>query len=116
MTKGNVGSLLVFDPEKITIDEPVKEASGDAVVGIVTERGMPNFSFLGLFQAASFDQAHFCDFLMMMLMCCHRLSNEGGGRRQELIRAACERHHDTTKQAHDCHTASKCCGCHENDD
>ena len=40
MTKGNVGSLLVFDPEKITIDEPVKEASGDAVVGIVTERGV----------------------------------------------------------------------------
>lgn len=39
MTKGNVGSLLVFDPEKITIDQPIKEASGDAVVGIVTERG-----------------------------------------------------------------------------
>ncbi|EIE24360.1 CBS-domain-containing protein [Coccomyxa subellipsoidea C-169] len=38
MTKGNVGSLLVFDPEKITIDQPIKEASGDAVVGIVTER------------------------------------------------------------------------------
>ena len=39
MTKGNVGSLLVFDPSKITMDEPVKEASGEAVVGIVTERG-----------------------------------------------------------------------------
>ena len=41
MTKGNVGSLLVFDPSKITIDQPVKEASGEAVVGIVTERGVP---------------------------------------------------------------------------
>ena len=41
MTKGNVGSLLVFDPSKITIDQPIKEASGEAVVGIVTERGMP---------------------------------------------------------------------------
>ena len=40
MTKGNVGSLLVFDPSKITIDQPIKEASGEAVVGIVTERGM----------------------------------------------------------------------------
>ena len=39
MTKGNVGSLLVFDPAKITIDQPMKEAAGDAVVGIVTERG-----------------------------------------------------------------------------
>ena len=39
MTKGNVGSLLVFDPSKIQIDQPIKEASGDAVVGIVTERG-----------------------------------------------------------------------------
>ncbi|CAL5228051.1 g11116 [Coccomyxa viridis] len=38
MTKGNVGSLLVFDPSKITIDQPIKEASGEAVVGIVTER------------------------------------------------------------------------------
>ncbi|CAK0771436.1 hypothetical protein CVIRNUC_003860 [Coccomyxa viridis] len=38
MTKGNVGSLLVFDPSKIQIDQPIKEASGDAVVGIVTER------------------------------------------------------------------------------
>ena len=48
MTKGNVGSLLVFDPSKITIDQPVKEASGEAVVGIVTERGLP--SRLGLSQ------------------------------------------------------------------
>ena len=39
MTKGNVGSLLVFDPAKITLDQPMKEAAGDAVVGIVTERG-----------------------------------------------------------------------------
>ena len=39
MTRGNVGSLLVFDPAKITIDQPMKEAAGDAVVGIVTERG-----------------------------------------------------------------------------
>ncbi len=34
-----MGSLLVFDPAKITIDAPMKEAAGDAVVGIVTERG-----------------------------------------------------------------------------
>ena len=41
MAKGNVGSLLVFDPEKIDFanDEQVKSAAGDAVVGIVTERG-----------------------------------------------------------------------------
>lgn len=41
MAKGNVGSLLVFDPAKIDFgsDEKVKSAAGDAVVGIVTERG-----------------------------------------------------------------------------
>ena len=41
MAKGNVGSLLVFDPEKIDFasGEKVKSAAGDAVVGIVTERG-----------------------------------------------------------------------------
>ncbi|KAL3145027.1 hypothetical protein ABBQ32_003523 [Trebouxia sp. C0010 RCD-2024] len=40
MAKGNVGSLLVFDPAKIDFgsDEKVKSAAGDAVVGIVTER------------------------------------------------------------------------------
>ena len=43
MAKGNVGSLLVFDPAKIDFadEEKVKAAAGDAVVGIVTERGMP---------------------------------------------------------------------------
>ena len=42
MAKGNVGSLLVFDPAKIDFadEEKVKAAAGDAVVGIVTERGM----------------------------------------------------------------------------
>ena len=41
MAKGNVGSLLVFDPAKIDFasDDKVKSAAGDAVVGIVTERG-----------------------------------------------------------------------------
>ncbi|KAA6427440.1 MAG: hypothetical protein FRX49_02103 [Trebouxia sp. A1-2] len=40
MAKGNVGSLLVFDPSKIKFasEEQVKSAAGDAVVGIVTER------------------------------------------------------------------------------
>lgn len=44
MTKGNVGSLLVFDPSKLQIeggDENLKSASSEAVVGIVTERGVP---------------------------------------------------------------------------
>lgn len=42
MAKGNVGSLLVFDPSKIDFanEEQVKSAAGDAVVGIVTERGL----------------------------------------------------------------------------
>lgn len=40
MTRGNVGSLLVFDPEKLKpTDHPIREAEGDAVMGIVTERG-----------------------------------------------------------------------------
>jgi CBS domain-containing protein len=40
MTKGNVGSLLVFDPEKINIDQHKKMQAADsgAVVGIITER------------------------------------------------------------------------------
>lgn len=44
MAKGNVGSLLVFDPSKIDIasEQQVKSAAGDAVVGIVTERGLIN--------------------------------------------------------------------------
>ena len=44
MAKGNVGSLLVFDPSKIDFanEEQVKSAAGDAVVGIVTERGLIN--------------------------------------------------------------------------
>ena len=41
MTKGNVGSLLVFNPEKINIDQQKKMQAADsgAVVGIITERG-----------------------------------------------------------------------------
>ena len=41
MTKGKVGSLLVFDPEKISFEDQsaIKSATSDAVVGIVTERG-----------------------------------------------------------------------------
>jgi len=40
MTKGKVGSLLVFDPEKISFEDQsaIKSATSDAVVGIVTER------------------------------------------------------------------------------
>lgn len=42
MARGNVGSLLVFDPSKIDFatDDKVKSAAGDAVVGIITERGL----------------------------------------------------------------------------
>ena len=42
MAKGNAGSLLVFDPAKIDFasDDKVKSAAGDAVVGIITERGL----------------------------------------------------------------------------
>ena len=51
MAKGNVGSLLVFDPAKIDFatDDKVKSAAGDAVVGIITERGTSHLShvFLG---------------------------------------------------------------------
>lgn len=41
MTKGKVGSLLVFNPEKISFEDQsaIKSATSDAVVGIVTERG-----------------------------------------------------------------------------
>jgi CBS domain-containing protein len=39
MTKANVGSLLVFDPSKLNPSQKeLKSVSGDAVVGIVTER------------------------------------------------------------------------------
>ena len=46
MAKGNVGSLLVFDPAKIDFatDDKVKSAAGDAVVGIITERGTSQVS------------------------------------------------------------------------
>ena len=43
MTKGNVGSLLVFDPSKFTFsgsEENLKVAAKEAVAGLVTERGM----------------------------------------------------------------------------
>ena len=44
MTKGNVGSLLVFDPSKLRLESgeshDLKAASSEAVVGIVTERGV----------------------------------------------------------------------------
>jgi len=40
MTQGNVGSLLVFDPAKAgAAGTGGSVAPGDAVVGIVTERG-----------------------------------------------------------------------------
>jgi hypothetical protein len=39
MTKGNVGSLLVFDPAKAGAATGPASAPADAVVGIVTERG-----------------------------------------------------------------------------
>lgn len=42
MTKGNVGSLLVFDPSKFTFEgseDNLKVASKEAVAGLVTERG-----------------------------------------------------------------------------
>lgn len=41
MTNGNVGSLLVFDPSKLDLSKGLDElqnASGEAVVGLVTER------------------------------------------------------------------------------
>jgi len=38
MTKGNVGSLLVFDPSKLTLEGEIKSAAQEAVVGIITER------------------------------------------------------------------------------
>ncbi len=43
MTKGNVGSLLVFDPSKLSVDasSEIKAAAQEAVVGIITERGTP---------------------------------------------------------------------------
>ncbi len=42
MTKGNVGSLLVFDPSRLSLgDGEVKIAAQEAVVGIITERGAP---------------------------------------------------------------------------
>lgn len=43
MTRGNVGSLLVFDPSKIDLApseaSKMRSAHEDAVVGIITERG-----------------------------------------------------------------------------
>ena len=45
MTQGNVGSLLVFDPAKAgAAGTGGSVAPGDAVVGIVTERGEFFFS------------------------------------------------------------------------
>ena len=44
MTKGNVGSLLVFDPSKLDLlagTDALHRASNEAVVGLVTERGAP---------------------------------------------------------------------------
>ena len=43
MTKGNVGSLLVFDPSKLDLSKgtALHGASGEAVVGLITERGAP---------------------------------------------------------------------------
>ena len=40
MTKANVGSLLVFDASKLDLSSSTDvKPSGDAVEGIVTERG-----------------------------------------------------------------------------
>lgn len=39
MAQSNVGSLLVFDPTKVSGSKEVTSAAADAVVGIVTERG-----------------------------------------------------------------------------
>lgn len=39
MTKGSVGSLLVFDPTRVSADAGA--TSQDAVCGIITERGEP---------------------------------------------------------------------------
>lgn len=39
MTKANVGSLLVFDASKLHLNSSDVTPSGDAVEGIVTERG-----------------------------------------------------------------------------
>ncbi len=90
MTKGNVGSLLVFDPEKITIDQPIKEASGDAVVGIVTERG-------GVLQQLN-DQLHGTCMITTQLkvfLCAEcRLSDQGGRERSELEGPGSQPDHD----------------------
>ena len=64
MTQGNVGSLLVFDPAKAgAAGTGGSVAPGDAVVGIVTERGK-FFSFLFPFFGSFFLILH---------------SSEGGG-------------------------------------
>ena len=57
MTKGNVGSLLVFDPSKLSLQsgDQLKSASSDAVAGIVTERGTQP-RFLGIFSVL--ERAH----------------------------------------------------------
>ncbi len=42
MTMGNVGSLLVFDPSKISFESKAGKgmsAASDSVMGIITERG-----------------------------------------------------------------------------
>ena len=39
MTKGNVGSLLVFDPAKV--HKGSSQPTEDSVCGIITERGAP---------------------------------------------------------------------------
>ena len=46
MTKNNVGSLLVRDPSKVDLSasEDVKRMPGEAVVGLITERGADHAS------------------------------------------------------------------------
>lgn len=78
MAKGNVGSLLVFDPAKIDFanDEKVKAAAGDAVVGIITERGVLSCKA----DALVTNQSHVDSLLFMA----YRLLDKSGSEGQDL--------------------------------
>lgn len=44
MAEENVGSLLVFDPSKLQLGTAeITSAASEAVVGLITERGMLGF-------------------------------------------------------------------------
>lgn len=116
MAKGNVGSLLVFDPEKIDFasDDKVTSAAGDAVVGIVTERGqrcMPGFSTA----MNKTCQALFASMLIVDL-CLSRLLDKGCCQGQKLDQRARARCHDASQQANDSHSQPQCPGGHVNDE